>query len=130
MNDIVKQALEQAVLSLDGRIKWAGEAAMVAKQNAHGRESELSDLHKQRKAINDFLGEVKPEPRVWDSLKEIPKTVRARSAGGEVWRFWLPEEQDDKGVVVTRAGEWLHNGAYGNTSLYKTAPFTEVLETK
>ena len=55
MNDNVREVLEDEVRSLDARIKWAGEAAIVAKQNLHGRESELSDLHRSRKAILDHL---------------------------------------------------------------------------
>lgn len=55
MNDLVRDVLEAAVKKLDQNIKWAGESAVVAKQNLHGRESELSDLHRSRKAIKEHL---------------------------------------------------------------------------
>ena len=57
MNENVRDALEDVADRLDAQIKWAGEAAMVAKQNLHGRESELSDLHRKRKAIRQHLQE-------------------------------------------------------------------------
>ena len=57
MNDFVREVLADKLLYIDQQVKWAQEAAMVAKQNLHGREQELTDLHRRRKAILQHLQE-------------------------------------------------------------------------
>jgi hypothetical protein len=135
MNESVEAALKKYLAHLDENIDWKRKelSSVTTRSESLGRE--VDGLVRERREILDHL-EVhgKPEPRVWDSLSEVPKDVAVHGSTGVYWSFWTHGRAvlEGKPLVIgpTNPGEWLWSASKSRDGFIwiKLGPFTEVVE--
>ncbi|AUV62011.1 hypothetical protein KIV63_gp33 [Mycobacterium phage SWU2] len=127
MNDLITSLVQGEVDVVSRQINWQRARFEEYKRQAHDADQELGELLRRKNALLQALGtipsEPKPEPRTWESYKELPMGVLAISSNGVLH---VRRRADGK-VEINAVSNNLNPDGWVQTDP-GSGPLTEVLE--